>query len=150
MTSEVLTGLIPRGVRVRCDSTKPVSSSRVAAALAHDRVMPVLLLAAAFSVNLIETAFEAHRSTGVTSRGLALASAMHWLEGGSAFENHDVSNVVAVYGFSAAYFVVFPLFVLIAGLVLARRPDPRAFRAFGFALAMRNAPLELGYKIGMD
>jgi membrane-associated phospholipid phosphatase len=139
MTGEVLTGLIPRSVRVKYDSTKSASSSRAAAALAHHTALPVLLLIAAFSVNLLETAFEAHRSAGVTSRGLAIASGMHWLEGGSAFENHDVSNAVAVYGFSAAYFVVFPLFVLITGIALARAADPRPFRAFGLALAIEYA-----------
>jgi len=139
MTGEVLTGLIPRGIRVRDDSAKPASSSRAVAALAHDKALPVLLLLAAFSLNLIETAYEAHRSVGVTGRGLAIASGMHWLEGGSAFENHDVSNVVAVYGFSTAYFVVFPLFVLITGIVLARQADSRPFRAFGFALAIEYA-----------
>jgi membrane-associated phospholipid phosphatase len=139
MTGEVLTDLIPRSLRVRYESTKPVAGHRATAVLAHDKALPLLLLAAAFSLNLLETAFEAHRSASVTSRGLAMASGMHWLEGGSAFENHDVSNVVAVYGFSTAYFVVFPLFVLITGIVLARRADPRPFRAFGFALAIEYA-----------
>jgi membrane-associated phospholipid phosphatase len=139
MTGEVLTGLIPRSVRVGYDSAKPASSARAVAALAHDKALPVLLLLAAFLLNLVETAYEAHRSAGVTSRGLAIASGMHWLEGGSAFEKHDVSNVVAVYGFSAAYFVVFPLFVLLTGIVLARHADPRPFRAFGFALAIEYA-----------
>jgi len=139
MTGEVLTGLIPRSLRVRYESTRPASGYRAATTLANDKALPALLLLAAFAANLLETAFEAHRSAGITSRGLALASGMQWLEGGSAFENHDVSNLMAVYGFSAAYFVVFPLLVLVSGIVFARRPDPRAFRAFGFALAIEYA-----------
>jgi membrane-associated phospholipid phosphatase len=98
----------------------------------------LLLLAVVFVFNLGETALEERTSSTVTSRGLEFASALHWLEGAAPFENHDVSNVVSVYGFSVAYFIVFPLLILATALALVRK-GPHAFPTYALALAIDYA-----------
>jgi membrane-associated phospholipid phosphatase len=107
--------------------------------MARAKLQAVLLLVVVFIVNLAETALEGRWSPTVTERGLELASALHWLEGSAAFENHDVTNVIAVYGYSIAYFVLFPLLALAVGWALARRRDPGAFRTYAFAIATAYA-----------
>lgn len=69
-------------------------------------------------------------------RGLEFASALHWLEGGYTVENPDVTNMWAKYGFSIAYFFVFPALALVVAWVLARRPERQPFRTFALALAI--------------
>lgn len=95
----------------------------------------LLVLVLVFVVNLGETALEGRWSSAVSSRGLEFASALHWLEGGSTFDNHDLASAVSVYGYSVAYFVLFPVLVVAVAWALARRSDPRAFRTYAFALA---------------
>lgn len=104
--------------------------------IARGRLAALLLLVLVFVFNLGETALEERQLSTVTTRGLEFASALHWLEGGAPFENHDVSNAVSVYGFSVAYFFVFPLLVIATACALARKPDPQAFRAYALALAI--------------
>jgi membrane-associated phospholipid phosphatase len=72
----------------------------------------------------------------VTGRGLEFASALHWLEGARPFTNHDVTNVMSVYGYSFAYFVVFPLLMIVAGVALARKPHSQAFLTYALALTV--------------
>ena len=110
--------------------------------MARDKLTAALLLLLVFITNLGETALEGHWSPTVTSRGLEFASALHWFEGGSGFENHDVTNPIAVYGYSVAYFLLFPVLAIGVAWATARRPDPRAFRmlAFSLATAVRAQP----------
>jgi membrane-associated phospholipid phosphatase len=97
------------------------------------------LLACVCAANVVETAIEQRLSPTVTSRGLEFASALHWLEGATSFTNHDVSNVVSVYGFSVVYFVVFPLLIVCTGWALARKPRSRAFLTYSVALTIDYA-----------
>jgi membrane-associated phospholipid phosphatase len=110
------------------------SAGRARSGAARGKLTALLVLLFVFVVNLGQTALEGRWSPTVTARGLEFASALHWFEGGSIFENHDVTNVIAVYGYSVAYFVLFPILVLAVAWALARQPDPRAFRTYAFAL----------------
>jgi membrane-associated phospholipid phosphatase len=139
VTGEIVASLVPQSIRIKYGPARPVSCRDAAVAFAGGKGLPFMLVGLVFALNLVETLYESRRAVAVTSRGLELASGMHWLEGRSIFENHDVSNVVAVYGFSTAYFFVFPLLVLLMGVALARRSDGRAFRVFATALAIEYA-----------
>ena len=99
----------------------------------------ITLLACVFAANMGETALEQRWSSTVTARGLEFASALHWLEGATSFTNHDVSNVVSVYGFSVVYFLVFPLLIVCTGWALARKPRSQAFLTYAVALALDYA-----------
>ena len=59
-----------------------------------------------------------------------IAHAMQWLELDYTFAGHDVTNKIAVYGFSGAYFFVFPILFLAIGLSLALRKDISAYRVY--------------------
>jgi membrane-associated phospholipid phosphatase len=102
---------------------------------AGGKLAALCVLVVVFLVNLGQTGLEGTWSPGVTARSLEFASALHWLEGRAALENHDVTNAIAVYGYSAAYFILFPILVALVGCALVRRPDPRPFRTYAFALA---------------
>jgi membrane-associated phospholipid phosphatase len=100
---------------------------------------PLLMLAAVFLVNLIETTIE----TAVRDRygagrelGFELARAAHWFEGAFTLVGWDAASPLVVYGYSIAYFFVLPLLVLITGWALVRRADPRPFRVFALAVAL--------------
>jgi len=117
------------------------------------RTGAALLLAGVALLNWMETTLETvvNETTGI-SVGLRqeLARSMQWLEGGLSFERHDLTSVVAVYGYSAAYFFVMPLLVLVALAASARRRDPGAFRVVSFALVFDYAislPLYLFYPV---
>jgi membrane-associated phospholipid phosphatase len=103
---------------------------------ARGRLAAFLLVAVVCAINLGETALEERWSSTMTARGLEFASALHWLEGQAGFENEAVRDVVSVYGFSLAYFVLFPVIVVATALALARKSNPQAFRAFAFALVI--------------
>lgn len=104
---------------------------------ARGRLAAFLLVAVVCAINLGETALEERWSSAMTTaRGLEFASALHWLEGHVSFENEAVRDVVSVYGFSLAYFVIFPVIVVATALALARQPNPQAFRVFAFALVI--------------
>ena len=103
---------------------------------ARGRLAALLLVVVVCAINLGETALEGRWSAAMTARGLEFASALHWLEGHASFENESVRDVVSVYGFSLAYFVLFPLIVVATAWALARKPNPQAFRAFAFALVI--------------
>ncbi len=100
---------------------------------------PAILLAIVFLANLVETSAETWLQTrydvglGSSHR---IAYAVHSLEGRVSFENHDLANPIAVYGYSIAYFFLFPLLGLAVAFALARRKDPRAFRLFAVAVAI--------------
>ena len=103
---------------------------------ARGRLAAFLLVVVVCGINLGETALEGRWSAAMTARGLEFASALHWLEAQVSFENKAVRDVVSVYGFSLAYFVLFPVIVVATAVALARKPNPQAFRAFAFALVI--------------
>jgi serine/threonine protein kinase len=77
-------------------------------------------LAVLFGVNYAETAGEAwlraKYSLGVALER-TLGEAAQWFEGGLSFEQHDATNWFAVYGYSAVYFILFPLLAVLAIVV---------------------------------
>jgi membrane-associated phospholipid phosphatase len=110
--------------------------------ITRGKVGLTLLLLLVFGLNYLETAVETavKARTGVGS-GAAhqLALAATWLEGRLSFENHDVTNPVAVYGYSFSYFFLLPLLLLLTLLVLARRPGITPFRVFSLSLVVTYA-----------
>jgi PAP2 superfamily protein len=102
-------------------------------------VAPSLLLAAVFLANLVETWADARFGTPLSPRALTHATVMRGIEGGFTFRNHDMANPIAVYGYSAAYFVLFPLLVLAVGVVLARRAEREPYRVLALALTVDYA-----------
>ncbi|MDQ2870665.1 MAG: CHAT domain-containing protein [Acidobacteriota bacterium] len=103
---------------------------------------PAILLAVVFLANLLETSTETwlqrRYDLGVGSSH-RIAYAVHALEGRVSFENHDLADPIAIYGYSIAYFFLFPLLGLAVAFGLARRRDPRAFRLFAVAVAIDYA-----------
>ena len=100
------------------------------------------LLAGVFLFNLVETSVETWLEPHLPIIGelrLETARAAHWLEGHLVFEHHELTNQLAVIGYSMAYFAVFPLLLLGVGLSLARRRELRPFRVFSLGVAINYA-----------
>jgi membrane-associated phospholipid phosphatase len=102
------------------------------------RSRPTLLLIAVFAANWFETWLEtvAHQGTPVPRLGYAIARSMHRLEGLLSFDGHDLTNPLAVYGFSISYFFVLPVLAVATAVVLAGRPSPVPYRVFARAVAV--------------
>jgi len=93
--------------------------------LKHAAVAMLLLL---FVVNYVETAVESwlrSRYRLGTELEQVLGEAAQWFERGLSFEQHDATNMIAVWGFSTVYFFVFPLLFLATVVLFYRRRDPR-------------------------
>ncbi|MCP4897940.1 MAG: protein kinase [bacterium] len=105
--------------------------------LLDNRVGLSVLLGLVFLVNLVETSLETamnrHFNVGA-DLAIQLARAVHRLEGFLSFENHDVTNWFAVYGYCVSYFIVFPLLGLLCAVALARRYDIAPYRVFVLAI----------------
>jgi membrane-associated phospholipid phosphatase len=118
----------------------PLPSEGTAAGIArrHPWVEPTLLLAAVFLVNYVETSVDAALTPARlgADAGYPVADAFRWFEGGLSFELHDTVGALAYYGYSASYFVIFPVLCLYAAWVLARRKDPRPYQALGLGVAL--------------
>jgi membrane-associated phospholipid phosphatase len=96
--------------------------------LLYRRVGLTGLLIAVFIVNLVETTAEMalRRRYGTGSDlGNRIAYAFRALEGNLSFDSHDVTNWVAVYGYSTSYFFLLPILGL--GL-LGRRKAVQGYR----------------------
>jgi len=108
------------------------------------------LLALVFALNWAETWGEtrAQQLWGFgLERGEKVAGAQHELEDPFlSFEFHDVTNRVAAYGYSIAYFFLFPLLAVVVGVAMARRDDPRPYRVLALA-AVINYVASLGFYI---
>ena len=97
------------------------------------------LLALVFVANYVETAIEtwlmkryelgAHLAAGFTA-------AVQQFEGNYSFESHDLTNLLAVYGYSVAYYFIFPLMCLAVAWALAARSDIKPFRVLTFAVVI--------------
>jgi membrane-associated phospholipid phosphatase len=111
-------------------------------ALLTSKVGLTSLLALAFFVNWLETTLEtriAGSSAAVTELRHHAANAIHWLEGNLSFEYHDVTNSIATIGYSSSYFILFPVLLIVVGIVLARRPEIRPFRVFSLSVLINYA-----------
>ena len=118
-----------------------VPSPAVAAGTAPQRrgaawVAPSLLLAAVFLANLVETWADGKLGAALSPRALTHATAMRAIELGFTFRNHDMTNPLGVYGYSAAYFILFPLLVVAVALAFARRLEREPYRVLAGALAV--------------
>jgi membrane-associated phospholipid phosphatase len=94
----------------------------------REKVAAAILLALLFLVNYAETAIETWLRVryGVgADLEKNLGEAAQWFERGLSFEQHDATNMIAVYGFSAVYFFLFPLLALLTVAAFARRKDSR-------------------------
>lgn len=122
--------------------TRAGSGSGLRARLARSRLLRSrvglsALLAAVFAVNWIETTAEAWlelRVPAINILRLELARAAHWFEGLHTFTGHELTNRVAVLGYTTSYFFIFPLLLVGVGVALARRPGIRPYRVFSLAV----------------
>jgi membrane-associated phospholipid phosphatase len=106
--------------------------------LVSTRIGLTAIPAIIFGVNWVETAIERGLSKGAglgTPLGHRISEALHGLEGFDAFQHHDATNALAIYGYSASYFFLFPLLVIAVALALARRSDLAPYRVFSFSIA---------------
>jgi serine/threonine protein kinase/membrane-associated phospholipid phosphatase len=136
------------GVRKRPPSGRPVLEtgpappSGAAWSWLHSKWALTALLGIVFLVNLAETAAEGalQQSLGtVGDLANAVARAQRWFEWDVAFDRHDLTNALAVYGYSVVYFFVLPAMLLITGLGLARRADVQPYRVFCVTLSATYA-----------
>ena len=129
-------GQPPRAVRPRRGDP-----ARARLALRHPSAEPTLLLAVVFLVNYIQTSVDAAltpRSLGVEA-GYPIADAFQWFERYLSFELHDTTSAIAYYGYSASYFLIFPVLCLSVAWALARKKDPRPYQAVSLAVAIDYA-----------
>jgi membrane-associated phospholipid phosphatase len=111
------------------------------AARRHPALEPTMLLLAVFLINWIQTSLDSVLTPGSlgASGGYPIADAFRWFEGDLSFELHDTTSAVAYYGYSLAYFVVFPVLCLYAAVALSRRRDPRPYQVVSLAVAIDYA-----------
>jgi membrane-associated phospholipid phosphatase len=119
-------------------SQRGLTAERRERLVRHPALVPTLLLAAVFAVNLLQTALD--RLTTPSSLGAQggypVAEAFRWFERYLSFEGHDATNAVAYVGYSVSYFFVFPAMLVGVALALARRRDPRPYRTLSLAVAI--------------
>src|SRR5690606_32926030 len=99
----------------------------------------VAMLGLVFLVNLVETTAETWLESRIPLIGelrLQFARAAHWFEGHYTFEAHELTNRIAVIGYSASYFFVFAAMLVGTGTALARRREIGPFRVFASAIAL--------------
>jgi membrane-associated phospholipid phosphatase len=133
---------------VRTTPGRSVSAPVSVIRLAPVRTTPVflqtragltLLLAGVLTLNLLETGIEAsllERLDVIAHLRLETARAAHWVEGYYTFEGQGMSGAIGVVGFSAAYFIIFPLLLATVGTALARRADVGEYRVFAVGVAL--------------
>ena len=98
-----------------------------------------MLLIGVFLTNLIESSTEnwlAPELSWVHALRTQLAGAAHWLEGGFRFTYHELTNDIAVIGYSIAYYIALPVLLALVGYALAQRASIRPFRVFALAVAI--------------
>ena len=97
------------------------------------------LLTAVFAVNYAETAAETWLKTryGVGVRwGHLITVAFQQFENNLTFENHDATSLIAVYGYSVAYFFFLPVMGILAAACLAKRKDVAGLRTLSLAVTI--------------
>jgi len=97
------------------------------------------LLAVVFVVNYLETTIETWLKDNYklgARLAVGFTTAVQQFERNYSFEGHDLINSVAVYGYSLAYYFIFPLMCLAVGWALAARSDIKPFRVLTFAVVI--------------
>ena len=110
-------------------------------ALRHPSAEPTLLLAAVFLINVLQTSVDAvlTPSSLGSEAGYPIADAFAWFERHLSFDLHDTTSAISSYGYSASYFVIFPVLCLYVAWALARKRDPRAYQTVSLAVAINYA-----------
>jgi membrane-associated phospholipid phosphatase len=121
---------------------RPEPARGLARVLHSPRFAPTVLLVVVFLFNWLETFAETamkgwHAWGGETSK--LIAYAFHSLEGNFSFEHQDLAGDIAIYGYSSAYFFLFPILGLAVALALARHSSPWAYRSFAIAVGIDYA-----------
>lgn len=98
-----------------------------------------LLLTLVFVVNFLETTIETwvkdnYRWGARLAAGFTLAAQQ--FERQYSFEGHDLTNILAVYGYSIAYYFIFPFLCIAIVWALAARPEIKPFRVLTFAVVI--------------
>ena len=97
-----------------------------------------MLLVFVFILNYIETSAESHlkkRYDVATQTQYRFASAFQSFENGKVFEAHDATNKLAIYGYSVAYFFIFPIGGCYVLFALLRRKSGE-YQQFALALVI--------------
>ena len=94
------------------------------------------LLGIFFLVNWGETTLEESSSVPDLPWEMDFTIAFHWLEGYFDFQFHDLTNQVAVVGYTTSYFFLFPVLLLYPAIVLGRRPSADGFRLYSFGIVL--------------
>jgi len=95
------------------------------------------LLALVFAANYLETFIETwlkNQHQWGTRLALGFTAAVQGFEGNYSFENHDLTNLIAVYGYSISYYFLFPALALMVLYLLAVRPTMSPLRVLSFAV----------------
>lgn len=103
------------------------------------RTQACLLLLVVFLLNYGETAAGTWaRNNGHldSTRPYMVAHALHEVEGSIGFTHQNKVNPIVIYGYSIAYFFVFPLLALAVGWALATQAEFRGFQVFCSAIAI--------------
>ncbi len=79
------------------------------------------------------------RRASASQAGYPITEAFRWFEGYLSFASHDATNDVAAYGYTCSYFFGLPLLCGFVIWNLARRDDPRPYRALSLAVAINYA-----------
>ena len=118
------------------------------AARSSSRRVLVAVLVAVFVMNFLQTGLEEwiKRAWGdstfaiwMLQRGEAFTRASHEIEGRLSFGAHDLTRMDTVYGYSVAYFFVFPAICLAVATAFYRRPDISPFRVLTLSVAVDYA-----------
>jgi DNA-binding SARP family transcriptional activator/membrane-associated phospholipid phosphatase len=123
----------------RATTPAPDAHARTTPALLRTRHGLLALLAVVFAVNWLQTTVEtllAPRVPLIADLRIRFARAAHWFEGHYAFEYHELTNPVAVVGYSTAYFFLLPALLVGVGAACYHRPGIRPFRTFSLAIAV--------------
>jgi len=104
----------------------------------QNRTRLTLLLAIVFTTNYAVTTAQARYGLG-SSNQYQITYAVHQFEGNFSFESHDATNLLAVYGYSISYFLLFPLLCIGVAAALARRQEVEPYRVLVFAVAIDYA-----------
>lgn len=103
------------------------------------RVGLTVLISIVFVVNIVETVTEdwLKRAYGLGAQlAYDLSYASYRAEFGFSFEYHDVTNLIAAYGYSLSYFGIYPVLCVGVAIALARRRQIRAYRVYILALTI--------------
>src|SRR6266404_663871 len=101
----------------------------------QNRTRVTLLFAIVFTVNYAVTSAEARYGLGA-ARQYEITYAVHQFEHNLTFEFHDATNLLAVYGYSTSYFLMFPFLCVAVAFAFFQHQEPGPYRALALAVAI--------------